>query len=33
MVDKNGKVAYVEYLDDITKEPDYDKAIAALKSL
>ena len=33
VVDKNGKVAYVEYLDDITKEPDYDKAIAALKSL
>ncbi len=33
IVDKNGKIAYVEYLDDITKEPDYDKALAALKKL
>ena len=33
IVDKNGKVAYVEYLDDIVKEPDYDKALAVLEKL
>lgn len=33
IVDENGKIAYVEYVDDIVKEPDYDAAIKALKSL
>lgn len=33
IVDKTGKVAYVQYVADITTEPDYDKAIAALKTL
>lgn len=33
IVDKNGKVAYVEYVNDITKEPDYEAAINKIKSL
>lgn len=33
VIDKMGRVAYVEYVDDITKEPDYDTAIAKIKSL
>lgn len=33
IVDRNGKVAYVEYVNDITKEPDYDAAIAKIKTL
>lgn len=33
IVDKNGKVAYVEYVGDITKEPNYDAAIAKIKTL
>lgn len=33
VVDKNGKVAYVEYVDDIIKEPDYDRAVEAIKAL
>jgi thiol peroxidase len=31
VVDENNKVTYVEYLSEITEEPDYDKALAALK--
>lgn len=30
VVDTNGKIAYVQYVDDITKEPDYKAAFAAL---
>lgn len=30
VVDDNGKVAYTELVPEITQEPDYDKAIAAL---
>lgn len=33
IVDKDGKVVYVEYVDDITKEPNYHDALEALKSL
>lgn len=33
IINKTGKVAYVEYVPDITAEPDYDKAITALKTL
>lgn len=33
LIDKSGKVAYVEYVGDITTEPDYDAAIAKLKTL
>lgn len=33
IIDKTGRVAYVQYVADITAEPDYDKAIAALKTL
>ena len=29
--DKDGKVVYTELVDDITHEPDYDRAIAALQ--
>ena len=31
VVDENNKVTYVEYLSEITNEPDYDKALNALK--
>jgi thiol peroxidase len=31
VVDKNGKVTYVEYVKEVTSEPDYDAALAALK--
>ena len=31
VVDKDGKVVYTELVDDITHEPDYDRAIAALQ--
>ena len=31
VVDENNKVAYVEYLSEITEEPNYDNALAALK--
>ena len=31
VVDENNKVTYVEYLNEITEEPNYDKALAALK--
>lgn len=33
IVDKDGKVIYVEYVDDITKEPNYHAALETLKSL
>lgn len=32
VVDKNNKIAYVEYVPEVTSEPDYDKALAALKA-
>lgn len=31
VIGKNGKVVYTELVPEITQEPDYDKAIAALK--
>ncbi|WP_373825898.1 thiol peroxidase, partial [Bacteroides heparinolyticus] len=31
IIGKNGKVVYTELVPEITQEPDYDKAIAALK--
>ena len=31
VIDKDGKVVYTELVDDITHEPDYDRAIAALQ--
>lgn len=31
VIDKGGKVVYTELVDDITHEPDYDRAIAALQ--
>ena len=31
VVDENNKVVYVEYLNEITEEPNYDKALEALK--
>ena len=33
VVDKAGKVAYVEYVSEVTNEPNYDAAVAALKKL
>jgi thiol peroxidase len=33
VVGKDGKVAYVEYLKEITEEPDYASALAAARSL
>lgn len=33
VVDKEGKVAYVEYVKEVASHPDYDKAIEAAKSL
>lgn len=30
IVDKCGKIAYVEYLNDIAKEPNYDKVLASI---
>jgi thiol peroxidase len=32
VVDKAGKLAYVEYVPEVTSHPNYDKAIAALKA-
>jgi thiol peroxidase len=32
VVDKNNKVTYVEYVSEVTSEPNYDAAIAALKA-
>ena len=31
VIDKGGKVVYTELVDDITHEPDYDRAIVALQ--
>lgn len=31
VVDENNKVTYVEYLNEITEEPDYEKALNSLK--
>ena len=31
VIGKNGKVAYTELVPEITQEPDYDKALAAVK--
>lgn len=33
VVDANGKVAHVEYLEEITEQPDFDTILAAAKSL
>jgi thiol peroxidase len=33
VVDKNNKIAYCEYVSEVTSEPNYDKALAALKSV
>ena len=33
IIDKNGKIAYTEYLKEITEEPNYDAALEALKKL
>lgn len=33
VIDKNGKIAYVEYVKETSSEPDYDKALAAAKAL
>ena len=32
VVDKNNKITYVEYVSEVTNHPDYDKALAALKT-
>ena len=32
VVDKNNKITYVEYVPEVTSEPNYDKALAALKA-
>jgi thiol peroxidase len=32
VVDKTGNVTYVEYVPEVTHEPNYDKALAALKA-
>jgi thiol peroxidase len=32
VLDRNGKVVYAEYVPEVTQEPDYDAALAALKS-
>ena len=32
VIDKNNKIAYCEYVPEVTTEPDYDKALAALKA-
>lgn len=33
ILDTSGKVSYVEYVPEVASEPDYDAALAALKSL
>lgn len=33
VIDRNGKVAYTELVPEITQEPDYEKAVEALKKL
>jgi thiol peroxidase len=32
VVDKNNKITYCEYVPEVTSEPNYDKALAALKA-
>src|SRR2546421_7388971 len=32
VVDKNGKITYVEYVPEVTSHPNYDQALAAIKS-
>jgi thioredoxin-dependent peroxiredoxin len=32
VVDRTGQVTYAEYVKEVTSEPDYDKAVAALKA-
>ena len=32
VVDKAGKIAYAEYVSEVTSHPDYDAALAALKA-
>jgi len=32
VVDKTGKISYTEYVPEVTSEPNYDKAIAALRA-
>ena len=32
VVDKNGKLTYVEYVPEVTQHPNYDNAVAALKA-
>ena len=32
VVDKNNKIAYCEYVPEVTSEPNYEKAVAALKT-
>jgi thiol peroxidase len=33
VLDKNGKITYAEYVPEVAQHPDYDKALAALKSV
>ena len=33
VVDKNNKIAYCEYVPEVTQHPNYDKALEALKAL
>ncbi|HOY30537.1 MAG TPA: thiol peroxidase [Bacteroidales bacterium] len=33
IIDKSGVIRYVEYVNEVTHHPDYDKALAALKSI
>ncbi len=33
VVDQNGKVAHVEYVSEVTNEPNYEKALQAVKNL
>jgi thiol peroxidase len=33
VVDKNGAITYVEYVPEVTSEPNYDAAVAAVKKL
>jgi thiol peroxidase len=33
VVDQAGKIAYVEYVPEVTSQPNFDAALAALKSL
>ncbi len=33
VVDKGGKITYVEYVSEVTHEPNYDAALKALKAV